>query len=816
MSKNLHLIVIVSLILGVSFCIVVGIWTDNKFFYCPDVDEYRETSYNNWDAALVRADKHIKAIKILGAQGYENFATALTNIGSTETTLVIPSGTTIPINADTTTPTNLTLVMNRGAVFSRNGGDHLTINGPFSGDLSKHFDDNTDSHDWVVFNDHAVRKVYPEWWGAVADWNPVTMDGTCDHAAIDAAVKAHSVVDLGNGQYTLKTRLVIEKDVTFITNDAAFHNPPSPTPPSGWDWVVQVLGSRGDWHSLTADADAKQNVITCPALAAVVGEGDLIFIASDKEYIAGETEVAKAGELQLVLMVAGDDIRLSGSLNDSYLTADRAKAALVAPVTFRTQGRLGIYNYPEDDSAETDGFAQFYTLNSDAKFKVHCTRRGVATYSSYAPTVDVLAENLNYIDTRNSHAIGVYDATTNARLSGIASGARHAVAMGGVSEYGIPWNIQVNNVIGQCVARSGAVTFDSHGGTGSVYWNNCIAIGGLVTDKEGTPRDASGFYFGAQYNYYKDCVYIGNSVAIKARPWSSDLELLEIDGLSYQGNMGLQLNAKRMGIKKLVVRNVNGKQNNTGYFCRICGVQPKAIEKVIITDWVWENINITGGRFLDINTGDTTKVPEVLRIKNAEVKDGVCFLRIDADATGLHKVILDNVSYYGSGELICAKYALDRVVLNNVWSVTSSGTAHCRHYAGNLGELVIQGGFYEGAATIWNLVSMGKSLDRLTVSGVRMVGGSTFADCHTTGPAHIFLGPNDASGVAAPSTNLPAGYIEYLAGTPDLPLLIRVTGTPEGAVRAPVGCMALRRDGGVGTTLYIKESGSGNTGWVAK
>jgi hypothetical protein len=42
------------------------------------------------------------------------------------------------------------------------------------------------------------------------------------------------------------------------------------------------------------------------------------------------------------------------------------------------------------------------------------------------------------------------------------------------------------------------------------------------------------------------------------------------------------------------------------------------------------------------------------------------------------------------------------------------------------------------------------------------------------------------------------------------------TGTPEGAVTAPVGSLFTRTDGGASTTLYVKESGSGNTGWVAK
>ena len=42
------------------------------------------------------------------------------------------------------------------------------------------------------------------------------------------------------------------------------------------------------------------------------------------------------------------------------------------------------------------------------------------------------------------------------------------------------------------------------------------------------------------------------------------------------------------------------------------------------------------------------------------------------------------------------------------------------------------------------------------------------------------------------------------------------SGSPEGVVTAPVGFLYLRTDGGAATTLYVKESGTGNTGWVAK
>lgn len=44
----------------------------------------------------------------------------------------------------------------------------------------------------------------------------------------------------------------------------------------------------------------------------------------------------------------------------------------------------------------------------------------------------------------------------------------------------------------------------------------------------------------------------------------------------------------------------------------------------------------------------------------------------------------------------------------------------------------------------------------------------------------------------------------------------RGAGSPEGVVTANPGSMYSNENGGAGTTLYVKESGSGNTGWVGK
>jgi hypothetical protein len=55
-------------------------------------------------------------------------------------------------------------------------------------------------------------------------------------------------------------------------------------------------------------------------------------------------------------------------------------------------------------------------------------------------------------------------------------------------------------------------------------------------------------------------------------------------------------------------------------------------------------------------------------------------------------------------------------------------------------------------------------------------------------------------------------HVEYATFTGAL----EGTGSPEGAVTAPVGTMYINLSGGAGTTLWVKETGAGNTGWAAK
>lgn len=61
---------------------------------------------------------------------------------------------------------------------------------------------------------------------------------------------------------------------------------------------------------------------------------------------------------------------------------------------------------------------------------------------------------------------------------------------------------------------------------------------------------------------------------------------------------------------------------------------------------------------------------------------------------------------------------------------------------------------------------------------------------------------------------VPAG--QYLRMSGGAASVLAGAGSPEGVVTAPVGSLYLRSDGGANTTLYVKESGTGPTGWIPK
>lgn len=98
-----------------------------------------------------------------------------------------------------------------------------------------------------------------------------------------------------------------------------------------------------------------------------------------------------------------------------------------------------------------------------------------------------------------------------------------------------------------------------------------------------------------------------------------------------------------------------------------------------------------------------------------------------------------------------------------------------------------------------NITSLG-TLTSLTVDFLTLNGSGI-----TTSSGDIFL----------TASNLIYSGTIFL-GTASGPKIVTGSGSPEGSVTGKVGSLYMDTAGGASTTLYVKESGTGNTGWVAK
>lgn len=102
-----------------------------------------------------------------------------------------------------------------------------------------------------------------------------------------------------------------------------------------------------------------------------------------------------------------------------------------------------------------------------------------------------------------------------------------------------------------------------------------------------------------------------------------------------------------------------------------------------------------------------------------------------------------------------------------------------------------------GAATGSNMmIDSGTGGSYVDVKGARI---RTFSNTGAAGPVIV-----------------PASKAIYFGDPASAPVILSSSGSPEGAIVAPVGSLYLRSDGGAGTSLYVKETGTGNTGWVGK
>lgn len=140
--------------------------------------------------------------------------------------------------------------------------------------------------------------------------------------------------------------------------------------------------------------------------------------------------------------------------------------------------------------------------------------------------------------------------------------------------------------------------------------------------------------------------------------------------------------------------------------------------------------------------------------------------------------------------------------------------------AGDKGLVEISGNSIADPTNGWGIqvtsVNAAGSIDGLVVKDNRLHNGGINLQA-SSGAAYTYsyVMNNIVTGsLGNPSTIDPS--VKSVFGNSFSPMFASGAGSPEGVVTAVVGSVWTRTDGGAGTTLYVKQSGTGNTGWVAK
>lgn len=203
------------------------------------------------------------------------------------------------------------------------------------------------------------------------------------------------------------------------------------------------------------------------------------------------------------------------------------------------------------------------------------------------------------------------------------------------------------------------------------------------------------------------------------------------------------------------------------------------------------------------------------------------------------------------------------VISGNTFITTDIAIQIIPDGTGTANDVLINGNYLYG---VTKCVSLARTCDRPTITGNKMVGDGTGAGVFLNNPSlapYAFASGNSFRNIVNPlSAFNPTGPLKFYTDlysvsnnfqgcttekwTPDgvSAMGTRVssvgcilsngtakedtidelakqiqkwgTGTPEGVVAAGVGSIFYRTDGGAGTTLYVKQAGTGNTGWVGK
>ena len=668
--------------------------------------------------------------------------------------------------------------------------------------------------------------ISPSDYGAIGDG--VSDDTVALQEAFDEA-RTQKLPIIINGNYLVSS-------VIDVVDTIVICNPDSKIISDTTGYVISAAGSRTSRYDTIAtennpNGDVLRGYSTISITSSLITSlniqnGDLIKVTSARKFNVNSGENVLQGEIQKVLSADSitGEIQIYGFWEDTYLTSDSVQLSKVNFGRFETLGTLHI---EQGGQPSSKGVLLKYLDTPKVNIRViNAIERSLGVVDCYSPFI--YTDNYGANQDGLGYGIAIGNATMYGTFMGTCESNRHSITTGGDTDRGVSWGNKITNFTGK--AYSQASIFDTHSSCGSIYYDNCIAIGGFnrngATISSGFPN---GFSIEGRSTHIVNCTvkdcYIGASSGDY-----NNIQEIYIKGLNCD-NCTIGFSAVGTQVERLTIEDIDlwNQELDTGGICvNLSGMDVSFLNV--------KNIKSYNSRCgINLSTNTFTGGQDGYLIENL-----VCYYS-DRWTSSVPSNYYSSIRLYDSSNPIkiinCDTNAPRMITSDGGVTCSTLSIQNCRSLGAYdthitlefpVNDLSIKDcNFTDTYVTAYAVsASAGANIDNFNFTGNVLKGTTNLRNIYVN-LANDFKNIFDSGNtldisITKESVNSNGTQPDYwitegnILNPSKIIGKLGVSGTPEGIYSAGVGTIFINKTGSASTTLFLKVSGSGNTGWVAK